>query len=95
MRREPQQTLALGKGLIDETEFSMLEIAQAAVDQTRRRSGRTGCGIVTLYDVHAQALQHRLARDCSTVDSGTDDDQVVVHRLRRHEPLAPRQPGRV
>ena len=67
---------ALAQGLVDEPDLALLEVADAAVDQSAR-ARRCAKGQVTgVDDQDPQAAHGRVAGDTGARDAGADDQQV-------------------
>lgn len=73
-----QQAFALTQGFTDQVELSMLEIAQAAVNDARRAAGNAGSEIVLLDQQRTLARACALTRHSNAVDASTDDHDVKV-----------------
>src|SRR5258706_8440434 len=73
---DAQQDLALGKRFGHEAELVLLEVAQAAVDQLRRRRGGRAREIGALDEQRRQAAPGCVARDPGAVDAPADDEEV-------------------
>src|ERR671939_1724458 len=76
MRREAKQSLALPKRLAHEADFSVLQVTQPAMYQSRRPTGCTGGEIALVQQEHLQAAHRRIARNACAVDPSADDDRV-------------------
>ena len=77
VRRTAQQHLALGKRLAHQRELTVLQIAQAAMDQLGARR-RGGLGQVVLFaQHHLQATAGEVARDAGAVDAAAYDQYVA------------------
>jgi hypothetical protein len=73
-----EEESALGKGLMDERELSLLEVAQTTVCQARRPR-RGARGKVALFDQgHAESARRSIERSTAPDDSATDDDDIDV-----------------
>ena len=78
MRSDGQQPLAFDQALAHQTEFVVLEVAQATVDQLRRGGRGRSRKIVFLDEAYRQPAPRRIARDASTVDAAADNQQIEV-----------------
>ena len=65
VRREPEQSPALGARLEHQMKVAVLEIADAAVHQPRRAARRTARKVVLLHERDAQPAQRRVAGDAA------------------------------
>jgi hypothetical protein len=81
VRRRAQQHLALGQRLTHQRKRVKLEVAQAAVDQLGGGGGRGAAEIAHLGQEHAQPAALRVTGDATTVDSATDDGEVMDRTL--------------
>jgi len=81
MRREAQQPFALVQRLAHEADLEVLEVAQAAMDQARRRARGSHREIAALDEQHGEPAQRGFARDRGAVDAGADHDHVVERAL--------------
>jgi hypothetical protein len=92
MWREPKQMASLGAGLEDEVELSVLEIANAAVNQARGSARRAAREIVLLDERHGEAAQCCVARNAASRDAAADDEKVEpMARQLRELLVAPAQ----
>src|SRR5262249_53305572 len=78
VRRRPQQYFALGERFGNQTEFVVLEIAQAAVDQLGALRGRVRGEVVLLEEQNLESPSGRVASDAGAVDAAADDGDVVM-----------------
>ncbi len=78
VRRLVQHDLPFGQRFADQPELVLLQIAQTAVDQLRAPLRRCRREIAFLDDQNRETPPGRVASDARTVDSGADDEQVVL-----------------
>jgi hypothetical protein len=79
MAGDAQQDLALGERLVHELELVLLEVAQPAVDQLRRRRRGGAARSARSTSIVDRPRPRRRARS-GAVDAAADDEQVVVTR---------------
>ena len=78
MRRHPQQNFTLAQRRVHEAERAVLQIAQAAMDQLRRRRRRAGRKVVLLDQHDLQPAPGSVARDAGAVDAAADDSEIEI-----------------
>ena len=78
MRRRAQQHFAFAQRLAHQAEFAVFEIAQAAMNELRRRRRGAGGEIVLLDQNDAEAAAGGVARDAGAVDAAADDGEIEV-----------------
>ena len=85
MRREPKQPSSLGARLEHEVQMSVLEIANAAVNQARRSTRGSAGEVVLLDERHAKSAQRGVARDAASGDARrrSPAGRTVARRARR------------
>eukprot|EP00998_Keelungia_sp_KM082_P008580 NODE_4769_length_753_cov_0.808307_g4746_i0.p1 GENE.NODE_4769_length_753_cov_0.808307_g4746_i0~~NODE_4769_length_753_cov_0.808307_g4746_i0.p1 ORF type:complete len:111 (-),score=7.69 NODE_4769_length_753_cov_0.808307_g4746_i0:419-721(-) len=81
MRRIAQKDFAFAQRLADQTEFIMLKITQAAMDQLGTGRRRGTCQIVHFAQQDLQPATGRITGDPRPVDSASDDDQVIFRMV--------------
>jgi hypothetical protein len=86
-----QQRLALAQGLAHEPDLAVFEVAQPAVNQTRRGRGRPRRDVALVEQQHAQSAHRRVARHPAPVHPRADDDHVegYAQNVRRDSPHLP------
>lgn len=83
MRPLAQQPLALAQGFADQIEFSMFEVAQAAVDDARGAASHTRSEVILLNQQSALTGAGTLTCDGNAIDSPADDYNVEVLAVER------------
>ena len=78
VRRVVQQALSLGQVLVDQAEFALLEVADAAVDHLRRLRGRSRREVTLLDQGGPQAAAGCVERDAGTRDPTPDHQHVEL-----------------
>jgi hypothetical protein len=76
VRGVPKKSIAFVHRLVNETELTVLEIADAAVDHVRRRAGCAREEVATLDERDIHALQGKVAERGDSVDAATDDQDI-------------------
>jgi len=83
VRAFAEQAFAFAQRFTHQTELSVFEIAQSAVDDARGAAGHTRCEVILLDQQSALARAGTLTRDGNTVDSPADDHNVKVLAVER------------
>ncbi len=78
MRRGVQQDFPLAQRGTDQTELSLLEITQAAVNEFRRRRRGARGEIALLDQDDPKPAASGVARDAGAVDTAADDGEIEV-----------------
>src|SRR4051812_17385865 len=73
VRREPDEPGALGERLGDDPELVVLEVAQPAMDQSRRPRRCSACNVVLLDERRAEAPTGGIEERARADDSAADD----------------------
>ncbi|MNT71274.1 hypothetical protein D3C72_2097420 [compost metagenome] len=76
MRRHCPEHFALHQRFAHQTEFVMLEIAQAAVDKLGRAGRRAGGKVVHFSKGDGVSPTDRITRDAASVDAAADNEDV-------------------
>ncbi len=76
VRRVLQQAVAFVHRFVDEAEFAVLEVADAAVDHVGRRARCSGKVVASLDECDIDSLQCEVAERGNAVDSAADDQDV-------------------
>jgi hypothetical protein len=76
-----QQALSLANGLADQRNFTVLEIAEAAMYDSRRSAGHPRSEVVLLDQQRALSGASAFARHCHTVNAPPKDDYLEVLAL--------------
>src|SRR4051812_18098239 len=83
VRSDPEQGVPLGHRLVHEAEFTVLEIADAAVDHVGRRSRSAAHEVAPLDERDVDALKREIAHRRETVDAAADDEDFGVRTRRQ------------
>ncbi len=78
MRRVVEQALSLGQVLVDKPEFTLLQVAEAAVNHLRGFGGRTGREVVLFDESGPQAATGGIEGDAGAGDTASDDQHVEL-----------------
>ena len=78
MRHLIQHALAFAQGLTHQTDLSILQIAQSAMDNSGGAAGSAGRKIVLLNQYRAFAPLRALTRNGNTVNAAADYQNVKV-----------------
>jgi hypothetical protein len=76
VRRVLQQETTLAEALMDEAEFMLLEVAQAAVHHLGGLRGRARREVATFHERGAQPSRGRVQRNAGSGDASAHDDDV-------------------
>jgi len=76
VRRDLAQRPPLGRGLEDEPDLTLLEVAQAAVDQLGRAARGARGEISALDECGAQSAHRSIARDAGAGDATADHEHL-------------------
>ena len=82
VRRDAQQSVALGHRFVDEPELAVLEVADAPVDHVRGRGGCAADEVGPLGECDIDALHREVAQGRKPVDAPADDQHIGI-RARR------------
>ena len=78
VRRGLAQDLALGERFVDEPDFLLLQVADAAVHELRRLRRRARREVALVDERDAQAARRGVERDAGAGDAAADDEHVEV-----------------
>ena len=78
-----QQFLPFAQRLAHQSDLSVLQVAQATVDDSRGAAGGAGGKIVLLDQQHVASATGALAGDGNAVDASANDDYVEVLSFQR------------
>ena len=78
MRSYVQQRLSLAQRFADETKLAVFEIAQTAMNQSRRSTRRAAADISLVEQEDFQAAQRRITSDTGAVDSRANNNEIEV-----------------
>ena len=76
MRREPEQQTAFSKSLANETDLELLEIAEPAVDETRRTATGPDRYVVSFYESCSEPPSRGVEENPAAGDAAANDEQV-------------------
>jgi len=76
MRRDLEQHPSFAACLKHQMERALLEIANAAVDETRRMRGRAGAEVGFVHERRAKTAQCRVARNPCPRDATANDEHI-------------------
>jgi hypothetical protein len=91
VRRNAQERASLAARLEHQMQMPMLEIAYAAMNESRRSARCAASEIVTLDERRAKTAQCRIPRNPRAVDATADDQHIERFS---GEPLQPSRPMR-
>ncbi len=83
--RHPEQMSPFGTRLEDQVQISLLQVAQAAVHQSRRSAGGPAGEVVFVDERHRQPAQRGVAGDPRPGDPAADDQDVEFALGERRE----------
>ena len=87
MRRDAKQCLPLANGLVNEVELTLLEISDAAVDQSGRAARSAARKIVPLEQRHSEAPHRGVPSDTAARNPAPDHENVEFLSGESSHPL--------
>ena len=78
VRCDAQQPVAFDDGFLDQAEFTVFEVADAAVDHVGRRAAGSLAVVAAFHEGHVHALQGEVAEGSDAVDAAADDQHLRV-----------------
>ena len=80
MRGVLPQVTPLMQGFVNQRNFAVLQITQAAVNQATGGGGGAAAEVILFEYYNPQAAQSRIASNARAVDPGTNDRKIEVFR---------------
>ena len=76
MRRRLSQAATLVQRFVDQRNFSVLQVAQAPMNETARNCRATAAHVVLVENDDLQSAQGRIPGDTGTIDAGADNGKI-------------------
>ena len=76
MRRDLQQCVPFPHRLLDQAEFAVFQVADAAVDHVRGGTRGTLAVVAALHQRHVDALQRQVAKGRHSIDATAHDEHL-------------------